>query len=266
VQNHHIKPHTSAWYDRLSRLQAGYYYPWNSLISNGNGDQAYLELIMQYIDKDKDVLEVGCGHGEQALEIAPYCRNLLAYDRVPGYIELAQAAALQRSISNVTFICADSSAQYNHRPLIPAEPNSFDLLISHMGPLHWVEDARRVARPGAILIQLNPMETPPPGWNHMLPGELRLPSTNGHTMRAVVEKRLAFGGLGLHSCWTFDVPEYLPNAYELYKLLSWGYTDEEVPPWEQVQDILEGIYRNHASPDGLAIPHRRLLWMSIVEN
>lgn len=265
VQNHRIKPHTAAWYDRLSRLQAGYYYPWHSLLSNGNGDQAYLDLVMQYINNDKDVLEVGCGHGEMALEIAPYCRSLLAYDRVPSYIELAQAGALQRGIGNVTFICADSSVQYNLRPRIPAEANTFDMLISHMGPLHWLEDASRVARPGAVLIQLNPLETHPPEWNQILPDELRLPSTNGQTMRAVVERRLASGGLHLHSCWTYDVPEYLPNTYEFYKLLTWGFTAEEVPPWEAVQELLEEIYRNYTSPDGLAIPHRRLLWMAVVE-
>lgn len=266
MQNHRIKPHTAAWYDRLSRLQTGYYYPWHSSLSNGNGDQAYLELVMQHIDKDKDVLEVGCGHGEQALEVAPFCRTLLAYDRVPGYIELAQATAQQRGINNVSFLCADSSVQANLKPRVPAESNSFDMLISHMGPLHWVEDARRVARPGAILIQLNPLETHPPEWNQLLPDALRLPITNGQTMRAVVERRLAYGGLRLHSCWTFDVPEYLPNAYEFYKLLSWGYTAEEVPPWEAVQEKLEGIYRDHTSPDGLVIPHRRLLWTAIVEN
>jgi SAM-dependent methyltransferase len=266
VPNHRIKPHTAAWYDRLSRLQTGYYYPWHSLLSHGNGDQAFVNLVMQYLNSDKDVLEVGCGHGELALEFAPYCKSLLAYDRVPAYIELAQASAQQRGVHNVTFICADSSAQTNLKPCIPADPNSFDLLISHMGPLHWVEDARRVARPGAVLIQLNPLETLPPEWNQVLPGELRLPSANGQTMRAVVERRLASGGLQLHSCWTYDVPEYLPNTYEFYKLLSWGYTADEVPSWEDAQELLEGIYRNYTGPEGLVIPHRRLLWMALVEN
>jgi SAM-dependent methyltransferase len=265
VQNHRLKPHTAAWYDRLSLLQAGYYYPWQSNLSNGNGDQAYMDLVMQHVNTEKDVLEVGCGHGEQAFEIAPHCRSLLAYDRVPSYIELAQAGAQQRSIDNITFICADSSTQSNPRPRIPADSNSYDLLISHMGPLHWVEDAQRVARKGAILIQLNPLETHPPGWNDYLPHELRLPTTNGQTMRQVVERRLQSGGLHLHSCWTFDVPEYLPNAYELYKLLSWGFTAEEVPAWEAVQELLEAIYQRYTSSYGLVIPHRRLLWMAIVD-
>ncbi len=265
MQNRHLKPHSTAWYDRLSQLQVGYYYPWQSNLSNGNGDQAYMDLVMQHVSVEKDVLEIGCGHGELALELAPHCRSLLAYDRVPSYIELAQAGALQRGIGNATFICADSSTQSNQQPHIPAGPNSFDLLISHMGPLHWVEDARRVARPGAVLIQLNPLETHPPGWNDYLPHELRLPSANGHTMRRLVERRLVSGGLRLHSCWTFDVPEYLPDAYELYKLLSWGFTAEEVPVWEEVQELLEAIYQRYTSPEGLAIPHRRFLWMAIAD-
>lgn len=265
MQNRRLKPHSAAWYKRLSQLQVGYYYPWHSTISMGNGDQAYMDLVTRHLSPEKDVLEVGCGHGEMALEIAPHCRSLLAYDRVPNYIELAQAGALQRGTNNVTFVCADSSAQSNKRPRIPTGPNSFDLLISHMGPLHWVEDARRVARPGAVLIQLNPLETHPPGWNELLPYELRLPDTNGHTMRQSVDRRLAAGGLRVHSCWSFDVPEYLPNAYEFYNLLSWGFTAEEVPAWEEVQELLEDIYQHYASPNGLAIPHRRLLWTATVD-
>ena len=265
MQNHRLKPHSADWYDRLSQLQVGYYYPWHSTLSMGNGDQAYMDLVMRHVSAEKDVLEVGCGHGELALEVAAHCRSLLAYDRVPSYIELAQAGALQRGMGNVTFVCADSSTQTNQRPRIPTGPNSFDLLISHMGPLHWVEDARRVARPGAVLIQLNPTETPPPGWNEYLAYELRLPSTNGQTMPPLVERRLESGGLQMHSCWTFDVPEYLPNAYELYKLLSWGFTAEEVPAWTEVQELLGAIYQRYTGPDGLAIPHRRLLWTAIVD-
>jgi mannose-6-phosphate isomerase-like protein (cupin superfamily) len=39
------------------------------------------------------VLDVGCGHGEVALELAPLCRSILAYDRVQPYIQLAKDAA-----------------------------------------------------------------------------------------------------------------------------------------------------------------------------
>src|SRR5262245_1898292 len=100
-----IRPHSPEWYDRLATLQRGYYYPWKSRLPAFNGEDVFLTLLHDIITPEKDVLEAGCGHGELALQVAASCRTLLAYDRIPAYIHLAQAAQAQRSISNVTFIC-----------------------------------------------------------------------------------------------------------------------------------------------------------------
>lgn len=125
-----------------------------------NGESAYLDLIRQYLSAEKDVLDVGCGHGEISLSIAPLCRSLVAYDRVERYIQIAQTAAQNQHTDNLILKCADSSAEANFgHPHIPAEDNAFDVLISRRGPLHWLEDAQRVARSGAVLIQLILLKT-----------------------------------------------------------------------------------------------------------
>lgn len=263
-----IRPHAPEWYDRLSTLQQGYFYPWKSRLAPLNGEDTYLDLVQRYLTPETDVLDVACGHGEVALELAPYCRSILAYDRVESYIQLAQEVARKNAVENVTYLCFDSSPESNNGVArIPAEPRSIDLMISRRGPLHWLVDARRVARPGAILIQLNPLETPLPQWANLLPEPLRSSAGIEYQfgMLNSVRHQLKLGELELHSAWTYDVPEFFEDPGELYTRLSWGYLPEEVPSWSEVKSILEQIFCDYSTrSDGLVMRHRRLLWMALV--
>ena len=261
-----LQPHSKAWYDRLSKMQAGYYFPWKSTIPQMNGEDTYRDLVYQHLSSTADILDSGCGHGDFPLEIAAHCRSILAYDRVSAYINIAHDSARRRKITNVTFLCADSSAEFNDgKPRIPAEPGSFDLLISRRGPLNWIEDARRVARPKAVLIQLNPEYRPVPPWNDQLPAPLRLPEPPPGSMREAVLHRLEISGLTLHSCWSFDVPEVFTDPEELYISLVWGFAPGEVPAYREVRKDLEGIFRYHSDPLGVVLRFRRFLWKTVVD-
>ena len=262
-----FRPHSPEWYDRLATLQDGYYFPWKSKVAAQNGEDAYLELVQQYLTPEKDLLDVGCGHGEVALELSSHCRSILAYDRVESYIQIARENAQKEKTANIEYICVDSSADKNSdSPRIPAEPNSFDLMISRRGPLHWLADARRVARPGAVLIQLNPLETPLPQWADQVPEPLR--SATGikyqFGMLNSVNHNLALGGLELHSAWAYNVPEFFNDPRELYKRLVWGYTPDEVPSWEDIRPIIQRIFAEFSWSEGLPLRHTRLLWLAVV--
>jgi len=261
-----LKPHSNEWYDRLSTLQQGYYYPWRSCLLPDNGEDTFLDLVKAHISPDADVLEIACGHGAMALELAPLCRSIFGYDRVAEFIDLAQKAKRAGGEDNAHFLHADSSAQANGgAPRIPAEDDSFDLLISRRGPLHWIADAKRVARPGAILIQLNPARISAPDWNDELPELFRFETRPYGYRYERIRDWLRTGGLGYHSTWTINRPEFFDDPTELYRKLSWGFTEDEVPAYAEMQPLLERIFARYATADGLAVPHGRFLWMSVVE-
>jgi hypothetical protein len=83
-------------------------------------------------------------------------------------------------------------------------------------------------------------------------------------LRDSVERRLAIGGLALHSAWTFDVPELFPDPEQYYRMLSFGAAYGEVPSFEEARPALERIFAEYGGPAGLAIRHRRLLWKAVV--
>jgi ubiquinone/menaquinone biosynthesis C-methylase UbiE len=258
-----LEPHSPNWYDQLAKVQSGYHYPWKSRLSPFNGEDAYLELVKAHLNSKLHVLDAGCGHGEVALDIAPLCRSVLAYDLVENYIELAKLEAQKQRLENIQFVCANSSAKANGgKPTLPAQDTSIDLFISRRGPLHWLEDARRVAKPNATIIMLNPLETPLPVWHTLLPEECRFPVSNEGSILQKVQERLSRANLKLHSHWTFDVPEVFESSKELYTYLSWGnFTNP--PSFENTKPILDTIFERYAGARGLALPHRRLLWKAI---
>jgi SAM-dependent methyltransferase len=260
-----LSPHSPAWYDRLATQQEGYYYPWRSTLAPGNGEEAYLTLVRASVDPETDLLDVACGHGDVALELAARCRSVRAYDRVASWIERGQCAAAARGIANVEFIVHDSSSEANGgHPRLPAPDASHDLLICRRGPFHWCEDARRVARPGATLIMLVPNSTPATEWSASLPAPLGWSGPDDPLWaRDRIAARLALCGVAIDSYWTFVVPEILPTPYELYRWRSWGYLPAEVPSFEQVRPLLEQIFVEHAGLQGLAVRHSRFLWRAV---
>ncbi|MEO8396020.1 MAG: class I SAM-dependent methyltransferase [Chloroflexota bacterium] len=258
-----LKPHSAEWYERLSTLQSGYYYPWKSRLPALNGEDVFLAMLRDLLTPEKDVLEVGCGHGEVALQFAASCRTLLAYDRAAAYIRLAQTAAEAQNVKNVTFVCADSKITANGQVRIPAEDHSFDVIYSRRGPLHWIDDARRVARPGAILFQLNPWPLPPPIWNQELPKPFQLMELDT-PMEQIVRQQLAQNQLPMQQCWTFQLQEMFSTPEDFYTFIAWGHDPAEVPSLAEIAPALERIFQAHAVPEGLEVPFGRFLWQSII--
>jgi SAM-dependent methyltransferase len=260
------RAHSNSWYDQLCEIQEGYYYPWYSKVGGGNGEEAFLKLVRSHLTPESNVLEVGCGHGELALDLAPSCHHILAFDRVDNYVNLANKAKEARDISNVEFVRYDVADPSHDELALPADTDSIDLIICRRGPLHWIEDAGRVCKNGAFIIALNPMEEPIPAWSSKLPRQLHYENSGRHTgsgsIHHSVENRLHQAGLMLHSGWSFDVPEVFAEPIELYKMITWGLPLDEIPTFEDMEYKFDSIYKTFAEPDGIVLRHCRFLWQA----
>jgi SAM-dependent methyltransferase len=195
-----------------------------------------------------------------------YCRSVLGYDRVLPWIERARHTAHERGIANATFIHHDSAPQANGgRAHLPVPDASYDVLICRRGPFHWVEDARRVGRPGAVLLMFVPNPTPATPWSTWLPGPLGWANRDEPLWaREAITERLLPSGLTIDRYWTFLVPEIFPTPEDAYGWRAWGYAAEEVASYEEVRPTLERIFLEYGDTNGVAVPHSRFLWKASI--
>ena len=200
------------------------------------------------------------------MEISPLCRSILAYDRAEPWIVRAQDAAISQGKTNVTFRCYDSSLDANQgKATIPAADKAFDLLICSKGPFHWMEDARRVARTGAVLLMLVPDTVPLTPWQALLPQSLHWRKEGDpNWARPAIEQRLAKGGLTIDSWWSFDLPETFVDPEQLYVWLSWGKAPDEIPELVDASATLEQIFKEYGTAEGIEIRHLRYIWKAVV--
>jgi len=261
-----IPKQTAAWYDRLTTLQTGYYYPWHSQPDPDHGEDRYVALVHRYLRSDAVVLDVACGHGAQTLEFAPYCRTIVGYDRTAEWIALAREQSRRTQQPDATFILYDSSPNANGgQAHLPVTDASCDLIVCSKGPFHWIDDARRAAHPGATLIMLVPDATPPTPWWGALPQVLRWAGApDRHWARTTIEQRLATNGLTLQCWWEFDVPEYFAYPDDLYDWLTWGEPPEIIPSRAAMRATLKQIFGTHGEPAGVPIRHRRYVWLATI--
>lgn len=260
------RAHSNSWYDHLASIQSGYFYPWESTVGKNNGEDAFISRVHEVLTPESVVLEVGCGHGELAIALSSRCKHILAYDRVQSYIDLADSHRQQQKISNVEFKCYDAMDPGHSELALPVDQDSIDLIICRRGPLHWIEDATRVCRDGAMIVALSPMEEPIPAWSSKLPHKLHYENSGRHTgsgsIHQSVENRLHQAGLTLHSGWSFDVPEVFADRQQLYKMITWGLPKSEIPSFEDLNYKFDAIYDTYAEADGIVLRHCRFLWQA----
>jgi SAM-dependent methyltransferase len=254
--------------ERLAAEQGGYFYPWRSTLGEGNGEDAYTALVEAHLRRDAVVLEAGCGHGDDLMAFAPKVERFIGYDAVAPFVATARRRADEAGLAHVELATHNSSARFNHGVVrIPADDASVDLIISRRGPSNWIADARRVCRPGARLIQLNPLPAPMPAWNDDLPEGLRRvenPANPDHpNLAEEIQAQLKAAGIAPHSAWTFDVPEVFAEPDELYRCLTFMCFEPGVLTPDEARPHLERLFARH--PDGVVLRQRRYLWMALVD-
>ena len=247
----------------------GFAHRWQSSVAAGNGEDAFIALVDQHLRPDCDVLDVGCGHGEFTLTLADRCRSIVGIERDPGYLELARELAAEQEVANVQFYQANLAGvgdEDRDFAGIPVADNSIDLLINRRGPIlrRYLDEALRVARPGAVIVGLHPTgNTPVPTWADQLPEPyqnvfmvLSFDEVTGWVIDPLQE-----AGISDYSIWWIDVPEFFRTSYELYVRLGGTQTVDD-PEYRDIEPQLTKIIDQYGSSQGIILRHQRLLWQA----
>ena len=253
--------------EALAAQQGGYFYPWRSALGDGNGEDAYTQLVESHLSLEKIVLDAGCGHGTDMLAFAPKVRRFIGYDAVESFIAIARRRADEVGLASVALVLSNSSPDHNGGAArIPAADHTLDLIISRRGPTNWIADARRVCRPGARLIQVNPLPSPEPAWKAELPQALRTAGSPANPGRpdlvGYIKAALAAADLRLEDGQVFDAPEVISEPEDLYRCLTFMRFEPNTPSWDAARPHLERLLARHGAVD---MRQRRFLWTAVVD-
>jgi SAM-dependent methyltransferase len=249
--------------------ERGFAHRWQSSVAAGNGEDAFLALVEQYLRPDCDVLDLGCGHGELTLNLASRCHTIVGIERETGYIELARELAAEQNAVNVQFFQVNLAGLNDEDRIfagIPLPDDSIDLFVNRRGPLlqRYLAECVRVARQGAAIVGLHPTgNTSSPPWCNDLPEPYRnvFMTVAFDEVTGWVINPLRAAGISDYSLWWMDVPEFLHTPYELYVRLG-GSQPSDGPEYRNVESQFAKLIEQYGIPQGIILRHQRLLWQA----
>lgn len=184
-------PYNATIVDQHTRQAEGYARLTQGMVATDR--RAALRALIGVRPED-ELLDVACGPGSIALDLAPHVARVTGLDITPAMLDQARAAQAQRGIANADWIVGDAAA-------LPFPDAGFDIVSSGAAFHHFEEPERvlaemaRVCRPGGriVVIDVTPEAAKAEAYDRM--ERMRDPS-HGHA-HSVTELRILGGELGL---------------------------------------------------------------------
>jgi cyclopropane fatty-acyl-phospholipid synthase-like methyltransferase len=179
--------------------------PWDT-----DGPTPFVQDLVQAGQVRGEVLDAGCGTGENAIYLAGQGYRVVAFDAAPAAIEKARVKARQRGIA-ATFAVADARElmAWDARFETIIDSGLFHVMGKNADRLRYARALRRVSRPGAV-VHLLAFKDRGPRWLGRLGTWLRV-CISGFGTHGVTEEEIQ---VAFSDGWTIE-----PIEERLY---GWG--------------------------------------------
>jgi ubiquinone/menaquinone biosynthesis C-methylase UbiE len=107
------------------------------------------------------VLDLGCGAGHVSFAVAPFAKEIVAFDLSTSMLDVVAATARERQLLNI-------GTKQGSVEELPFEDEQFDLLLSRYSAHHWndvpqaLNEARRVLKPNGKVCFVDVAGAPSP--------------------------------------------------------------------------------------------------------
>jgi ubiquinone/menaquinone biosynthesis C-methylase UbiE len=139
------------FYNKVAKKFGGYAFG-NSEVdhiseySTGDPEEIFKKKLLQLSDREKVVLDVGCGDGKFAFQIADHFFQITGIDNSTELLAIAKQKQLELDVKNVVFEEQDA-----HKTSLSDE--SFDLAFSRRGPTPF-QEVFRLLRPQGYFVYI----------------------------------------------------------------------------------------------------------------
>ncbi|MFH0791674.1 MAG: class I SAM-dependent methyltransferase [bacterium] len=143
---------STEFYDKVAKKFGGYAFGHNDVkltseYPNGDPEAVFKEKIIDLINKDVAVLDVGCGDGKFAFGLAEQVSSITGIDLSEELLRVARQKKEELKVNNIDFELQDAS-----KTSFP--DNSYDLAFSRRGPTPFLE-LYRILNPGGYFVGIN---------------------------------------------------------------------------------------------------------------
>ncbi|MFZ3580189.1 class I SAM-dependent methyltransferase [Virgibacillus sp. DJP39] len=247
-----LQPHSIEWYEQLSNYQDEYKYPWNSTIIEPNGESVF-DGEVAHIIANKNVLDVGCGHGEFTVKCGLLAKETVGFDVTDNFIE----AAKQNKNPNVKFISG------NTKNGLPFSSEEFDCAYIRKGPTSAYPLLKQFVKRGGEILGLHPGDMLGKELHALYPNLYE--KTEGTPILDTIKQRVKKSNFSLAEFETINSVEYLHSPYDVLKLRCFGQTSTiyRTLKRENLTEISR-VFEQNATKDGLPITFARYIVRVIV--
>ena len=128
------------FYEKVAKKFGGYAFSsrgpkYASVYPHGNPEQVFKGKLLALAGPDCAALDIGCGDGKFAFEIANRFLKITGLDSSKELLAIAVAKKKELHIKNTTFVFGDAKST-------PFKDASFDIIFNRRGPSFYSEYAR----------------------------------------------------------------------------------------------------------------------------
>ena len=139
------------FYDKVAKKYGGYGFTSNipkhtSVYPSGNPEKIFKDKLLDLANKGTIALDVGCGDGKFAFEIADNFSSIIGLDSSTELLNIAEQKKKSLGVENVSFTYGDARKA-------PFKAQTFDLLFNRRGP-GFYEEYYRLLKPGGYYLEI----------------------------------------------------------------------------------------------------------------
>ena len=112
------------------------------------------------LNKKMVVIDAGCGSGQHSLKIAPFVKKVIAIDKDPGNLNIAERGAKQKNIKNIHFVKGEIEEKINLAKNVGDLIILFDVLEHISKRQKFLKEVYRVLKQrGKIIVVIPNIDT-----------------------------------------------------------------------------------------------------------
>lgn len=242
-----LPPHSIDWYKQLSNLEGKYIYSWESTLTEPNGESIF-DKEVAHIIANKNVLDVGCGHGEFTLKCSLLAKEIVGFDVTDNFVQ----TGIENKKPNVSFVVG------NTKNGLPFETDKFDCAYIRKGPTSAYPYLKNVIKKSGEIIGLHPGDEMGKELPLLFPNLFQF--SKGTPILDVINQRLDISNFSYSKIEEINSIEYINSPLDVLKLRCFGQHPSiyETLKEKSLSEISK-VFEKSASEDGLPITFSRYI-------